>query len=60
VEKGRVVAQPQRVAQNMNGAVPAEEIVLALQEGRTDNWVWTPTLKPVVLELGKMVVLESD
>jgi hypothetical protein len=58
-EKGRVVAQPRAVVQNMNGAVPAEEIVLSLQEGRTDNWVWTPTLKPVVLELGKMVVLKD-
>jgi pSer/pThr/pTyr-binding forkhead associated (FHA) protein len=46
-------------AQNFNGAVPGEEIVGPLQQGRTDNWVWAPDLKHAVLELARMVPLKD-
>jgi S1-C subfamily serine protease len=43
--------------QNFNGAVPAEQIVSALREGRTDNWVWAAELREDVIRLAKMVPL---
>ena len=45
--------------QNFNGAVPAEQIVSALHEGRTDNWVWDPELRDDVLRLAKSVPLSD-
>jgi serine/threonine protein kinase len=45
--------------QNLNGAVPAEQIVSALREGRTESWVWEPELREDVVRLAKMVPLEG-
>jgi S1-C subfamily serine protease len=43
--------------QNFNGAVPAEQIVFALREGHTSDWVWKQELKDDVVELAKKVPL---
>ncbi|HEX5272568.1 MAG TPA: GYF domain-containing protein [Gemmataceae bacterium] len=45
--------------QNVNSAVPAEQIVGALGEGRTDSWVWEPELREDVVRLAKMVRLNE-
>ncbi len=45
--------------QSLNGAVPAEQIVGALREGRTDNWIWEPQLRDNVLRLAAIVPLED-
>jgi S1-C subfamily serine protease len=44
---------------NLKGAMPGEEIVSTLQTGRTENWVWAPDLKLVVVELARMVPLKE-
>jgi S1-C subfamily serine protease len=41
--------------QNLNGAEPAEELVLSLQNGRTDKWIWAMDLKDLVTELARKV-----
>jgi S1-C subfamily serine protease len=46
-------------AQNLNGSVPAEEIVASLHLRQTDSWVWAPDLKEIVLELADMIPLEN-
>jgi S1-C subfamily serine protease len=46
-------------AQNLNGSVPAEEIVASLHLRQTDSWVWSPDLKETVLELVDMIPLEN-
>ena len=46
---------PPGIAQNLNGAEPAEELVVPLQAGRTEKWVWASDLRERVLELVKMV-----
>jgi hypothetical protein len=43
------------IAQNLNGAEPAEELVAPIQAGRTDKWIWAPDLKEIVIELVKQV-----
>jgi S1-C subfamily serine protease len=47
-------------AQNVNGAVPAEEIVDSVHRRLADNWVWAMDLKDDVLELADMVPLEDE
>lgn len=50
----------QGVAQNLNGAVPAEEIVDSLHRRLADSWVWAMDLKDDVLELADLVPLEDE
>jgi S1-C subfamily serine protease len=57
--KGKVVAGSRVSTQNLNGAVPAEEIVLSLQEGRSDSWVWVPSLKDMVIDLARTVPVKE-
>ena len=45
--------------QSMNGAVPAEQIIVSLQEGHIDNWVWNSELRDDVLRLVARVRLEN-
>jgi S1-C subfamily serine protease len=47
------------IAQNLNGAEPAEELVGPLQAGRTEKWIWAPDLKDIVTELVKLVPLRD-
>jgi S1-C subfamily serine protease len=47
-------------AQNLNGAVPAEDIVDSLHRRLYDSWVWAMELKDEVLELADLVTLEDD
>jgi S1-C subfamily serine protease len=47
------------ISQNLNGSIPAEEIVLSLRSQQADAWVWANDLKPIVLRLGDMVRLEE-
>jgi S1-C subfamily serine protease len=44
-----------RDSQNLNGAEPAEELVVPIKEGRTDKWIWASDLKYDVVELAKLV-----
>jgi S1-C subfamily serine protease len=54
------LAQKRDVAQNLNMAIPAEEIVASLRSGRTDNWIWTaPDLKNLTLELAEALQIED-
>ena len=45
--------------QNVNGAVPAEEIVSPLKAEQTENWVWSDELKDLTLELVKTIPVEE-
>jgi hypothetical protein len=47
-------------AQNLNGAVPAEEIVDSIHRRLADNWVWAMDLKDDVLELADLVPVEDE
>lgn len=43
------------VAQNLNAAVAAEDIILSLQSPRGEAWHWQPTLKDTVTELARLI-----
>jgi|GEM_PF-1473883 len=48
-----------RIAQNLNGCVPAEEIVDSLHRRLTDSWEWVHEYKENVLELADLIPLED-
>jgi S1-C subfamily serine protease len=47
------------VTQNLNGAVPAEEIIMSLRNKQSDNWIWAPDLKELTFDLAELVILEE-
>lgn len=46
-------------APNLNGAVPAEDVVAPLKAEQTDNWAWSDDLKDLTLELVKTIPVEE-
>jgi hypothetical protein len=57
--KGNMVGVKGKDTQNLNGAEPAEEIVVPLQNGRTEKWIWSADLKDIVLDLAKLVSVKD-
>jgi len=47
------------VSQNLNGAVPAEDIILSLRNRQSDSWIWAHDLKELTFDLAELVILEE-
>jgi S1-C subfamily serine protease len=46
-------------AQNLNGSIPAEEIVSSLRSRQTDNWIWSHDLRELAYELSELIRMEE-
>lgn len=53
------IDRPPGITQNLNAAIPAEEIILSLRSRQSDSWIWAHDLKELTFDLSQLVSIEE-